>query len=122
MAAGSVFIGRAAELGRLDAALDRAGHGQPQVLLLAGEAGVGKTRLLAAFADRARGRGVRVLAGGCVELATSASPTSRWSTPCAGWPTTRRRPGCWPGPPSPPRPRPAAPRDRAGRAAGRAPR
>jgi hypothetical protein len=68
MAAGSVLIGRTAELGRLDAALDRAGHGQPQVLLLAGEAGVGKTRLLAAFADRARGRGVRVLAGGCVEL------------------------------------------------------
>jgi hypothetical protein len=29
MAAGSVFIGRAAELGRLFAALDRAGHGQP---------------------------------------------------------------------------------------------
>jgi predicted ATPase len=37
MAAGTVFIGRAAELGRLDAALDRAGHGQPQVLLLAGD-------------------------------------------------------------------------------------
>jgi AAA ATPase-like protein len=54
----------AAELGRLDAALDRAGQGQqPQVLLLAGEAGVGKTRLLAAFADRARGPGVRDRAG-----------------------------------------------------------
>jgi hypothetical protein len=43
--AGSVLIGRTAELGRLDAALDRAGHGQPQVLLVSGEAGVGKTRL-----------------------------------------------------------------------------
>jgi DNA-binding NarL/FixJ family response regulator len=64
----STFIGRAAELGRLDATLDRAEQGRPQVVLLAGDAGVGKTRLLQAFADRARGRGMRVLAGGCVEL------------------------------------------------------
>ena len=39
------FIGRAAELGRLKGALDRAEHGRPQVVLLAGDAGVGKTRL-----------------------------------------------------------------------------
>jgi DNA-binding CsgD family transcriptional regulator len=62
------FIGRAAELGRLKEALDRAEHGRPQVVLLAGDAGVGKTRLLAEFADQAQQRGARVLAGGCVEL------------------------------------------------------
>jgi predicted ATPase len=62
------FIGRAAELGRLKGALDRAEHGRPQVVLLAGDAGVGKTRLLAEFADQAQQRGARVLAGGCVEL------------------------------------------------------
>lgn len=62
------FIGRAEELQRLDAALDRAGQGRPQLVLLAGEAGVGKTRVLLEFADRAQARGVRVLAGGCVEL------------------------------------------------------
>jgi DNA-binding CsgD family transcriptional regulator/tetratricopeptide (TPR) repeat protein len=62
------FIGRTAELQRLAATLDRAERGRPQVVLLAGEAGVGKTRLLLEFADRARRRGVRVLAGGCVEL------------------------------------------------------
>src|SRR5829696_4684321 len=50
------FIGRADELGRLGATLDRAEQGRPQVVLLAGDAGVGKTRVL------------RVLAGGCVEL------------------------------------------------------
>jgi len=62
------FIGRSAELGRLEAVLDRAEQGRPQLVLVSGEAGVGKTRLLIQFADRARRRGMRVLAGGCVEL------------------------------------------------------
>jgi tetratricopeptide (TPR) repeat protein len=62
------FIGRADELGRLEATLDRAEQGQPQVMLLAGDAGIDKTRLLLELADQARRRGVRVLAGGCVEL------------------------------------------------------
>ena len=48
--------------------MDRAEQGRPQVVLLAGDAGVGKTRLLVEFVGRARGRGVRVLVGGCVEL------------------------------------------------------
>jgi predicted ATPase len=62
------FIGRADELGRLEVVLERAEQGRPQLVLLAGEAGVGKTRLLLELADRARRRGMRVLAGGCVEL------------------------------------------------------
>jgi predicted ATPase len=62
------FIGRAEELQRLEAILDRAEQGRPQLVLLAGEAGMGKTRLLLEFADRAQQRGMRVLAGGCVEL------------------------------------------------------
>jgi DNA-binding CsgD family transcriptional regulator len=62
------FIGRAVELGQLDATLDRAEQGRPQVLLVAGDAGVGKTRLLLALGERARGRGMRLLTGGCVEL------------------------------------------------------
>jgi hypothetical protein len=62
------FIGRAEELRRLAATLDRAEQGQPQLVLLAGDAGMGKTRLLVEFADRAKQRGVRVLVGGCVEL------------------------------------------------------
>jgi DNA-binding CsgD family transcriptional regulator len=62
------FIGRGAELQRLGAILDRAGQGRAQVVLVAGDAGVGKTRLLLEFADQAHRRGVRVLAGGCVEL------------------------------------------------------
>jgi predicted ATPase len=64
----ATFIGRAVELGRLDAALDRAEQGRPQVVLLAGDAGVGKTRLLQAVTDRARGRGTHMLMGASVEL------------------------------------------------------
>jgi predicted ATPase len=64
----SAFIGRAVELGQLEATLDRAEQGRPQVVLVAGDAGVGKTRLLLALGERARRRGMRVLSGGCVEL------------------------------------------------------
>jgi len=70
----SAFIGRAVELRRLDAALERAGQGSPQVVLVAGDAGVGKTRLVLALAGRARRRGMRVLTGGCVELGDIGLP------------------------------------------------
>jgi predicted ATPase len=62
------FIGWAEELRRLAATLDRAEQEQPQLVLLAGDAGMGKTRLLLEFADRVEQRGSRVLVGGCVEL------------------------------------------------------
>jgi DNA-binding NarL/FixJ family response regulator len=70
----SAFVGRAVEVGRLDAVLDRAERGVPQVVVLAGDAGVGKTRLLLALADRARRRGMRVLVGNCVELGDIGLP------------------------------------------------
>ena len=68
------FIGRATELGRLLAMLERAGRGRPAVALVAGDAGVGKTRLLAELAGRAEGRGVRVLVGGCMEVGDLGLP------------------------------------------------
>ena len=68
------LVGRAVELRRFDAVLERAEQGRPQLVLLAGDAGVGKTRLLLALADRARERGVRVLSGGCVELGDIGLP------------------------------------------------
>jgi tetratricopeptide (TPR) repeat protein len=54
--------------------LERAERGRPQVVLVAGDAGVGKTRLLLALAERARRRGARVLTGGCVELGDIGLP------------------------------------------------
>jgi predicted ATPase len=62
------LVGRAEELARLAAALDRAAAGDPAAVLVAGEAGVGKTRLVAEFASRAIDAGVSVLTGGCVAL------------------------------------------------------
>src|SRR5215217_5681196 len=70
----AAFIGRAVELRRVDALLERAAQGSPQVVLVAGDAGVGKTRLLLTLADRARRRGMRVLMGASVELGDIGLP------------------------------------------------
>ncbi len=43
-------------------------------MLVAGEAGVGKTRLLEELAMWARGRGHRVLIGGCISLSAEVAP------------------------------------------------
>ncbi|HUO52176.1 MAG TPA: AAA family ATPase [Gemmatimonadaceae bacterium] len=66
-------VGRAAELARIDAALARLAEGRGGVLVLEGEAGIGKSQLLAAAAARATARGVRVLRGDAdaVESATA---------------------------------------------------
>ncbi|MFL6269984.1 MAG: AAA family ATPase [Actinomycetes bacterium] len=72
--ASSRFVGRTAELGRLEAAFAHAGGGDPLTLCVGGEAGVGKTRLVARFAGRVREGGGQVLLGGCVELGETALP------------------------------------------------
>jgi DNA-binding CsgD family transcriptional regulator/tetratricopeptide (TPR) repeat protein len=69
-----VLVGRHAELGRLRSLLDQAVAGQPHVALVAGEAGVGKSRLVQEIARVARDSGVRVLVGGCVELGGEGLP------------------------------------------------
>jgi DNA-binding CsgD family transcriptional regulator len=57
------FVARAQELQVLAASLDRAASGQGSTLLLAGEAGVGKSRLLEEAASRAAAGGWSVLSG-----------------------------------------------------------
>ena len=52
----------------LEEALGRAEDGEPVVVLVGGEAGIGKSRLVRELADRARERGDLVLEGGCVSL------------------------------------------------------
>jgi DNA-binding CsgD family transcriptional regulator/tetratricopeptide (TPR) repeat protein len=68
------LAGRRVELERLQAALDRAIEGFSSTVLVAGEAGVGKTRLVTELASSAYGRGMLVLTGGAVGLGDSDLP------------------------------------------------
>jgi DNA-binding SARP family transcriptional activator len=63
--------GRDGELAALDAALERAAAGGLEIVAVEGEAGIGKSRLLSVWADRARAAGCTVLAGRCDELERS---------------------------------------------------
>ena len=65
--AGSRFVGRAHELSLLELALADARAGRGGLVLLGGEAGIGKSRLSDELATRARALGVRVLWGRCWE-------------------------------------------------------
>jgi DNA-binding CsgD family transcriptional regulator len=64
-----LIVGRAAELGLMRELLAEAAAGQSVVLLVSGDAGVGKTRLVTEFSAEAAGRGFTVLSGRCAELA-----------------------------------------------------
>jgi predicted ATPase len=63
----STLVGRRRELTALRSALAMATSGRLQVVLLSGEPGIGKTRLLDEIAARASGEGARVLRGGSFE-------------------------------------------------------
>jgi ATP/maltotriose-dependent transcriptional regulator MalT len=72
--ASSGLIGRDGPLAALDAALAGAGSDRPSAVLVGGEAGVGKSRLVSAFAERSRAAGARVLTGECLELGAGGLP------------------------------------------------
>ena len=65
------LVGRDGELTRLLGLLDDASAGRPSHALISGDAGVGKTRLVAELATRAADRGFLVLSGRCAELGDS---------------------------------------------------
>jgi ATP/maltotriose-dependent transcriptional regulator MalT len=75
-----VFVGRRDELAVLTDALGRAGDGEPQALLVGGEAGVGKTRLLEEFLAAARESGAVTAVGGCLELGADGLPFAPFAT------------------------------------------
>ncbi|MGY1715368.1 helix-turn-helix transcriptional regulator [Geodermatophilus sp. SYSU D01106] len=68
------LVGRAREIAALESAVDRAAAGRGSAVLVAGDAGVGKSRLLDELAARAAGRGLRVLTGHCVDLGEVGLP------------------------------------------------
>jgi DNA-binding CsgD family transcriptional regulator/tetratricopeptide (TPR) repeat protein len=69
-----VLIGRFDEFTRLRSALRLAAEGRASATLLAGEAGVGKTRLVAEIAALGRAEGAVVLLGGCIDLGEGSMP------------------------------------------------
>ena len=74
------FVGRVEPLARLHAAVARAAAGESSAVVVGGEAGVGKTRLVRQVADEVaqpvagEGAGVRVLSGTCIDLGEGGPP------------------------------------------------
>ena len=96
---GTALVGRDAELDAIDRLIEAAARGESSMLLVRGEAGIGKTRLLDRLSHRAAERRFTVLRGRATELesdvpfaavvealeplddvalATPASPAERW--------------------------------------------
>lgn len=96
--AGGLF-GRDRELDEADDVLAQVAAGMPQVLLVGGDAGIGKTTLVAHIGDRARDRGFTVLTGHCLDLDTGVSlqpvrealRSAVVGRPADTWPTVTHR-------------------------------
>lgn len=77
------LVGRGAQVAELERALDDAISARGAVIAIVGEAGVGKTSLLATLDAAARARGARVLAGRCYESA-QVLPFGPWAEALRG--------------------------------------
>jgi DNA-binding CsgD family transcriptional regulator/tetratricopeptide (TPR) repeat protein len=69
--AGPLLVGREREQGVLREHLEGALDGRGGLILVGGEAGIGKTTLVDLLASTARDQGALVLTGGCYDLATT---------------------------------------------------
>ncbi|HEX7299099.1 MAG TPA: ATP-binding protein, partial [Solirubrobacteraceae bacterium] len=70
----SRFVGRTRELAELEAALHDATAGRPSLAFIAGESGVGKTRLLKELQREALTAEGRVVAGDCMAMGEDELP------------------------------------------------
>jgi predicted ATPase/DNA-binding CsgD family transcriptional regulator len=68
------FVGRVGELRRLEEGIAAAAAGRPAAFAIGGEAGVGKTRLVAALSERAAATGAIVAIGGCIDVEDGRLP------------------------------------------------
>ncbi|MFF4836145.1 AAA family ATPase [Streptomyces sp. NPDC001315] len=68
------LVGREGELSRLAGVLERARAGEARAVLIAGDAGVGKTRVLDEVTGQAAAAGTTVLTGHCVDLGDVGLP------------------------------------------------
>jgi DNA-binding CsgD family transcriptional regulator/tetratricopeptide (TPR) repeat protein len=71
--AGPVLVGRETQLAAISAAYERARSRRPVTVLISGEAGIGKSRLVSAGTRDLPGEPL-VLAGGCLELGAEGAP------------------------------------------------
>jgi tetratricopeptide (TPR) repeat protein len=74
--AGHEFVGRQREIARLDAVVDEVARERGRLVVVTGEAGIGKTALLEVAARRAEDRGLAVAVGRCA--ATETPPYWPW--------------------------------------------
>jgi len=72
--ASDVFVGRVRELGELGRALDAARAGSGATVLVAGEAGIGKTRLASELGRSAGDAGFEILLGRAIDLVGTELP------------------------------------------------
>jgi ATP/maltotriose-dependent transcriptional regulator MalT len=70
----SRLVGRDVELIELEDALDSAASGNPGLLVVGGESGIGKTRLVGALRERAQESGTATMTGECLAFADSELP------------------------------------------------
>ncbi|MFL5684770.1 MAG: AAA family ATPase [Chloroflexota bacterium] len=81
-----VLIGRVAEMTALENALERAEAGSPVLILVGGEAGIGKSRIVAEIAARGRERDDLVLEGSCVSIGSEEGlPFAPVAEALRGW-------------------------------------
>jgi DNA-binding CsgD family transcriptional regulator len=77
LGAESLLVGRAREQALLREALSAAQSGRSQLVLLSGEAGIGKTSLARDLTKRAAAGGIHILVGSCYDL-TNTPPYGPW--------------------------------------------
>lgn len=77
---GNTFVGRQQEMAVLETALDDALSGRGQIVMIAGEPGIGKTRLAQELASHAETLGAQVWWGWCLEQ-QGAPPYWPWVQP-----------------------------------------
>ncbi|MBN9740453.1 LuxR family transcriptional regulator [Amycolatopsis sp. A1MSW2902] len=74
LGSGIPLVARTQEMRRLRAAFARAERGEAGAVLIAGDAGVGKTRLLTALGEHVAGCGGLVLTGRCIDVRDGGLP------------------------------------------------
>ncbi|WP_143264120.1 ATP-binding protein, partial [Amycolatopsis kentuckyensis] len=74
LGSGIPLVARTHEMRRLRAAFARAERGEAGAVLLSGDAGVGKTRLLTALGEHVGGCGALVLTGRCIDVREGGLP------------------------------------------------